>query len=179
MENKIKRRKVYIEGNKLVITGADEYLMEAILAAVFGNKKVLDIVENELIKEYKITPVVVDGVVKQKINYDGNEIIFSVIMCEKAENFDLSDCYKYLTCKWYKFPIYGYETEYGDVYKIEYKEKVYYLDNLKTEKVKYKLIDLYFLWRCYSEHARRMGQYENWVERLKKQRPTKVVFKNN
>lgn len=178
MENKIKRRKVYIEGNKLVITGSDEYSMEAILAAVFENKKVLDIVENELIEEFKITTVMVNEIEKYKIDYDGNEIIFSVIMCEKAENFDLSDCYNSLTCKWYNFPLHDYETEYGSVYKIEYKEKVYYLDDLKTEKAKYKLIDLYFLWRCYSEHARNMWQYENWVERLKEQRPTKVVFKN-
>ena len=178
MENQIKRRKVYIEKNKLVITGSDEYSLEAILAAIFENKKVLDIVENELIDEFQITTVIVDEVVKYKIDYDGNEIVFSVIMCEKARNFKLSDCYYSLTCSWYNFPLSSSETQYGHVWEINYKGELYYLQSLKTGKLKYKLVDLYFVWRCYCELTRSMGLYERWIERLKEQRPTKVVFKN-
>jgi hypothetical protein len=177
IDSKVKMLDVIVSGNRVVIEEGEEYRLKPVLANLFTNKKVLEILISELKKVFKITKN--QDTKKYEIVCGKGTYILDKIIYEVGDPYNFANLYDVLQNEFFieGFPIKSLEYSYGNRHEIHYKDKKYHLCNATKEKTDEELLSLYFVWLYYIEKKKYNPDFKLWIEFQKQEASVNVIFK--
>lgn len=186
IDSKVKPLDVVVSGNRVVIEEGEEYRLKHILAILFTNKQVLDVLIKELKKGFSITKkrqenvnLCDDVVTKYDVQFGKSIYILDKIIYEIGDPYNLVNLFDILQNERKLvnyFPITSLETSLGNRHEIHYKDKKYHLCDSTKERTDEELLSLYFVWLYYIEQKKYKSDFKLCLEFQKQDVLVNLVF---